>query len=55
MCMLRPVGQYAHLCRYEYSGDFDIALIELATPSKLSPVQLYEGGDLGFNDCHALK
>jgi hypothetical protein len=43
------------MSRYEYNGDYDIGLIQLATPSKLFPVQLYEGGDLGFNDCHALK
>jgi len=53
--VLRARKHHARMCRYEYNGDYDMALIELATPSKLSPVQLYEGGELGFNDCHALK
>jgi len=35
-------------------GDYDIGIIELAKPSKVKPVQLYKGGDLGYNDCHAL-
>ena len=40
---------------HEYGGDYDVGLIELATPSSVTPVQIYEGGDLGYNDCHALQ
>ena len=40
---------------YEYGGDYDVGLIELATPSSVTPVQMYEGGDLGYSDCHALQ
>ena len=40
---------------HEFGGDYDVGLIELATPSSVTPVQMYEGGDLGYNDCHALE
>ena len=37
---------------FEISGDYDIGLVELAASSTIQPVQLYEGGDLGFSDCN---
>jgi len=40
---------------YEYGGDYDVGLLHLATPSSVPPVQMYEGGDLGFSDCNALQ
>ena len=40
---------------HEHGGDYDVGLIELATPSSVTPVQIYEGGDLGYNDCHELQ
>lgn len=40
---------------HEFGGDYDVGLLELATPSSVMPVQMYEGGDLGYNDCHALE
>ena len=40
---------------FAHGSDFDIGLVELAVGSKTPPVQLYEGGDLGYNDCHKLS
>jgi len=40
---------------FAHGNDFDIGLVELAEGSKTPPVQLYEGGDLGYNDCHKLS
>jgi hypothetical protein len=40
---------------HEFEGDYDVGLIELATPSSVTPVQMYEGGNLGYTDCHALE
>jgi len=40
---------------FAHGSDFDIGLVELAEGSKTPPVQLYEGGDLGYSDCHKLS
>jgi hypothetical protein len=40
---------------FAHGNDFDIGLVELVEGSKTPPVQLYEGGDLGYNDCHKLS
>ncbi|MGB1591243.1 MAG: hypothetical protein ACPIOQ_00710 [Promethearchaeia archaeon] len=37
---------------FEIDGDYDIGLVKLAASSTIQPVQLYEGGDLGFSDCN---
>ncbi len=33
---------------------YDVALVRLSTPSTQAPVELYEGTDVGFTDCHAM-
>ena len=40
---------------YAHGTDFDIGLVELASSSSVSPMELYEGGDLGYNDCNKLS
>jgi hypothetical protein len=39
---------------YEIDSRNDVAVLSLATPSRNKPVELYEGTDVGFTDCHAM-
>jgi hypothetical protein len=36
---------------YADGGDYDLGVVELMSAATALPVQLYEGGDLGYTDC----
>eukprot|EP00281_Chroomonas_sp_CCMP1168_P034550 CAMPEP_0206255618 /NCGR_PEP_ID=MMETSP0047_2-20121206/24339_1 /ASSEMBLY_ACC=CAM_ASM_000192 /TAXON_ID=195065 /ORGANISM="Chroomonas mesostigmatica_cf, Strain CCMP1168" /LENGTH=970 /DNA_ID=CAMNT_0053682021 /DNA_START=9 /DNA_END=2921 /DNA_ORIENTATION=- len=47
------VGVHVHPA-YDTDHSMDVALLMLNQPSTFHPVELYDGGDVGFDDCHTM-